>query len=270
MMIALQIPNEMSPLPQPHWDADRPCQLWLCDCERCPAEGRTLGYGSQWANSDHRWASGTAPSPAAWALHGSSGLVSWLHARVSFSAHEEKQKLETDAMYRLEHGSNDQSKLQRVLPTLQNIQEAQSAWKDDFALNSLLRRKFRVSGLFFFFLQYSFITLDKSVCDEVAGTSKILYGGSSNHGRWEVSSRTQDRCLYFCNIVIMVFICWWCRSVFQSCHFWKVGGPCWWLLPECTMSNVNYGMHIVIFCSLHTRSVGLELDWIHLILEYVF
>ncbi|XP_032067958.1 coiled-coil domain-containing protein 130 [Thamnophis elegans] len=63
--------------------------------------------------------------------------------QVMATAHEEKQKLETDPMYRLEHGTQDQSKLQRALPTLQNIQEAQSAWKDDFALNSRLRRKFR-------------------------------------------------------------------------------------------------------------------------------
>ncbi|KAJ6657728.1 hypothetical protein lerEdw1_002229 [Lerista edwardsae] len=63
--------------------------------------------------------------------------------QVVATAHEEKQKLETDAMYQLEHGAKDQSKLQRALPTLQNIQEAQSAWKDDFALNSLLRQKFR-------------------------------------------------------------------------------------------------------------------------------
>ncbi|XP_029440986.1 coiled-coil domain-containing protein 130 [Rhinatrema bivittatum] len=57
--------------------------------------------------------------------------------------HEEKKKLETDAMFRLEHGSEDQQKLKRAIPTLSSIQEAQSAWKDDFALNSMLRRKFR-------------------------------------------------------------------------------------------------------------------------------
>ncbi|XP_074166986.1 putative splicing factor YJU2B [Sminthopsis crassicaudata] len=56
---------------------------------------------------------------------------------------EKKQKLETDAMFRLEHGTTDQSKLQKAIPSLSNIQEAQSAWKDDFALNSMLRRKFR-------------------------------------------------------------------------------------------------------------------------------
>lgn len=48
-------------------------------------------------------------------------------------------------MFRLEHGAADRGTLQKALPTLSHIQEAQSAWRDDFALNSLLRRKFRVS-----------------------------------------------------------------------------------------------------------------------------
>ncbi|XP_005381116.1 PREDICTED: coiled-coil domain-containing protein 130 [Chinchilla lanigera] len=57
--------------------------------------------------------------------------------------HEKKQKLETDAMFRLEHGEADRSSLRKAIPTLSHIQEAQSAWKDDFALNSMLRRHFR-------------------------------------------------------------------------------------------------------------------------------
>ncbi|XP_056426277.1 probable splicing factor YJU2B [Hyla sarda] len=57
--------------------------------------------------------------------------------------HEEKQKLETDSMFRLEHGVKDKEKLQKAAPSLSELQEAQSAWKDDFALNSLLRGKFR-------------------------------------------------------------------------------------------------------------------------------
>ncbi|KAF1594661.1 UNVERIFIED_CONTAM: hypothetical protein FQV15_0005392, partial [Eudyptes pachyrhynchus] len=56
---------------------------------------------------------------------------------------EEKEKLETDAMFRLEHGVADRAALQRAVPTLAGLQEAQSAWKDDFALNSRLRRRFR-------------------------------------------------------------------------------------------------------------------------------
>ena len=51
-----------------------------------------------------------------------------------------------DAMFRLEHGEADRSTLKKALPTLSHIQEAQSAWKDDFALNSMLRKRFRVSG----------------------------------------------------------------------------------------------------------------------------
>lgn len=49
-------------------------------------------------------------------------------------------------MFRLEHGEADRSALRKALPTLSHIQEAQSAWKDDFALNSMLRKRFRVSG----------------------------------------------------------------------------------------------------------------------------
>ena len=48
-------------------------------------------------------------------------------------------------MYRLEHGEADRSTLKKALPTLSHIQEAQNAWKDDFALNSMLRKRFRVS-----------------------------------------------------------------------------------------------------------------------------
>ncbi|KAI2589176.1 hypothetical protein G5576_017182, partial [Homo sapiens] len=63
--------------------------------------------------------------------------------QVLTTEHEKKQKLETDAMFRLEHGEADRSTLKKALPTLSHIQEAQSAWKDDFALNSMLRRRFR-------------------------------------------------------------------------------------------------------------------------------
>lgn len=66
------------------------------------------------------------------------------HASVVLAEHEKKEKLETDAMFRLEHGEADRSTLKKALPTLSHIQEAQNAWKDDFALNSMLRRHFRV------------------------------------------------------------------------------------------------------------------------------
>ncbi|XP_028315213.1 coiled-coil domain-containing protein 130 homolog [Gouania willdenowi] len=55
----------------------------------------------------------------------------------------EKEKLETDAMYKLDHGGKDKQKLNKALPSLSEIQDMQSRWIDDFQLNSALRRKFR-------------------------------------------------------------------------------------------------------------------------------
>uniref|UniRef100_W5MGX8 Probable splicing factor YJU2B n=1 Tax=Lepisosteus oculatus TaxID=7918 RepID=W5MGX8_LEPOC len=55
----------------------------------------------------------------------------------------DKEKLETDAMFRLEHGGKDREKLRAAIPTLSQIQEHQEAWRDDFQVNSALRRKFR-------------------------------------------------------------------------------------------------------------------------------
>uniref|UniRef100_UPI0037E91902 probable splicing factor YJU2B n=1 Tax=Semicossyphus pulcher TaxID=241346 RepID=UPI0037E91902 len=55
----------------------------------------------------------------------------------------EKEKLETDAMFKLDHGGKDKEKLKKALPSLSEIQDYQSGWKNDFQLNSSLRRKFR-------------------------------------------------------------------------------------------------------------------------------
>ncbi|RXN35013.1 coiled-coil domain-containing protein 130 [Labeo rohita] len=57
--------------------------------------------------------------------------------------HSEKEKLETDPMYKLDHGGKDKEKLRAAIPSLNELQEHQSGWKDDFQLNSALRRKFR-------------------------------------------------------------------------------------------------------------------------------
>ncbi|XP_067270974.1 probable splicing factor YJU2B [Pseudorasbora parva] len=57
--------------------------------------------------------------------------------------HSEKEKLETDAMYKLDHGGKDKEKLRAAIPSLNELQDHQSGWKDDFQLNSTLRRKFR-------------------------------------------------------------------------------------------------------------------------------
>lgn len=61
-----------------------------------------------------------------------------------FKERLEKEKLETDAMFKLDHSGKDKEKLTNALPSLTMIQDYQSRWKDDFQLNSNLRTKFRV------------------------------------------------------------------------------------------------------------------------------
>ncbi|XP_051630608.1 probable splicing factor YJU2B isoform X2 [Manacus candei] len=56
---------------------------------------------------------------------------------------EQKERLALDPMFRLEHGVQDRGVLERETPTLSRLQEAQDAWRDDFGLNSRLRRQFR-------------------------------------------------------------------------------------------------------------------------------
>lgn len=64
--------------------------------------------------------------------------------------HSEKEKLETDAMFKLDHGGKDKEKLRAAIPSLTELQDYQAGWKDDFQLNSALRRKFRVHTLICF------------------------------------------------------------------------------------------------------------------------
>uniref|UniRef100_A0A0L8GWL1 Coiled-coil domain-containing protein 130 n=2 Tax=Octopus bimaculoides TaxID=37653 RepID=A0A0L8GWL1_OCTBM len=54
-----------------------------------------------------------------------------------------QKKLVKDAMYKLEHGSDDKQKLLTGLPSLAELEEKQEVYKDDFILNSLARGKFR-------------------------------------------------------------------------------------------------------------------------------
>ncbi|XP_066196358.1 probable splicing factor YJU2B [Sylvia atricapilla] len=64
-------------------------------------------------------------------------------AQVLPTAPEQRERLALDPMFRLEHGVTDKEVLERATPTLTRLQEAQDAWKDDFGLNSRLRRRFR-------------------------------------------------------------------------------------------------------------------------------
>ncbi|XP_032743785.1 coiled-coil domain-containing protein 130 isoform X3 [Rattus rattus] len=87
------------------------------------------------ANCDYVIVSGASRKEERWDMEDNEQVLT--------TEHEKKEKLETDAMFRLEHGEADRSTLKKALPTLSHIQEAQNAWKDDFALNSMLRRHFR-------------------------------------------------------------------------------------------------------------------------------
>lgn len=56
---------------------------------------------------------------------------------------ESQKKLALDAMYKLEHGSEDQSKVKKAMPMLARMAEKQAGLKEDYLLNKLAREKFR-------------------------------------------------------------------------------------------------------------------------------
>ncbi|ODM89667.1 hypothetical protein Ocin01_17016 [Orchesella cincta] len=52
-------------------------------------------------------------------------------------------KLADDAMFKLQHGVEDQRKLKDVTPTLSKLENLQERWKDDYMANRALRDRFR-------------------------------------------------------------------------------------------------------------------------------
>lgn len=54
------------------------------------------------------------------------------------------KRMATDAMYRLEHQTEDFNKGTSLKPTLERLQDLQDRWKDDFSLNQTLRKTMRV------------------------------------------------------------------------------------------------------------------------------
>ena len=52
--------------------------------------------------------------------------------------------MSVDPMFSLEHAAHDESKLQKLMPTLRELEDVKSEWKDDYRLNSLMRSQFRV------------------------------------------------------------------------------------------------------------------------------
>lgn len=73
---------------------------------------------------------------------------------------EKAKKLATDPMFKLEHSVNDQAKLQKAIPILEQIRTTNDRMKDDYACNQLLRSKFRVKR--------------KEIAEEKINDSKLL------------------------------------------------------------------------------------------------
>lgn len=61
---------------------------------------------------------------------------------------EISRKLVDDAMFKLEHSVADQDKKRVAGPEIIKLENLQERWKDDYALNQQLRKKFRVSTNF--------------------------------------------------------------------------------------------------------------------------
>lgn len=54
-----------------------------------------------------------------------------------------QKKLATDAMYKLEHGSDDVQKGKSIIPTIGQIADGRDQYKDDYIINKIAREKFR-------------------------------------------------------------------------------------------------------------------------------
>lgn len=54
-----------------------------------------------------------------------------------------QKKLATDAMYKLEHGSDDKQRGKLVIPTIGQITDERYQYKDDYIINKIARDKFR-------------------------------------------------------------------------------------------------------------------------------
>lgn len=54
-----------------------------------------------------------------------------------------QKKMATDAMFKLEHVSDDVQKSKKTVASLSSLEERRDDWKDDYMLNKLARKKFR-------------------------------------------------------------------------------------------------------------------------------
>lgn len=55
------------------------------------------------------------------------------------------KRLAVDAMFGLEHEFKDKDKAAKLMPTLSELEDVKSEWRDDYRLNSMMRNVLRVS-----------------------------------------------------------------------------------------------------------------------------
>ena len=107
----------------------------LRDCQWRTARRTTMGRGWQRTNRDAMWE-----------------IENFLFFFVNFNSNsfffpatEEMKKLATDAMFKLEYDGKDQSKkVEKSGPDLTELEMQQSAWRDDYIINYVLRKNHRV------------------------------------------------------------------------------------------------------------------------------
>ncbi|VDM03186.1 unnamed protein product [Schistocephalus solidus] len=120
--------------------------------------------------------------------------------------YKEKQKLAIDAMYQVEHGVKDKEKAAVVHPAIAALEASKSAFKDDFALNCLVRKQFREAKR----------AANKSALRDEALVNRLSLAGSQvkllpevdddlirlMHGKYKGTSlRIFGRCILFYKIV---------------------------------------------------------------------
>lgn len=65
------------------------------------------------------------------------------------------RRLFDDAMFKLEHGENDQKGAKSLIPTLGKLAALrEERWLDDYSANCALREKFRVSFIMFLLITF--------------------------------------------------------------------------------------------------------------------
>lgn len=64
---------------------------------------------------------------------------------------DDLKRLAVDPMFGLEHEFNDKDKAAKLMPTLSELEDIKSDWKDDYRLNSMMRNVLRVNFSIFSF-----------------------------------------------------------------------------------------------------------------------